>query len=87
LEHGCNEILIQKLCKAITELPNDSGVNKVKDKQSRVTYWVPSKLNHCMNSDNKEYYWVTKVYQGHNLPDTSDRRNLARVVAIQTNMV
>jgi hypothetical protein len=27
-----------------------------------------------MNSDNKEYYWVTKVDQGHNLPDTWDSR-------------
>jgi hypothetical protein len=24
-----------------------------------------------LNSDNKEYYWVTKVDQGHNLPSMS----------------
>jgi hypothetical protein len=36
----------------------DKGVNKVKDNQTRVTYWVPSKLNLCMNNDIKEHYWV-----------------------------
>jgi hypothetical protein len=41
LEHGHNVILIPKPYRAIAKLPNDSGVNKVKDKQTRVTYWVP----------------------------------------------
>jgi hypothetical protein len=27
-----------------------------------------------MNSDNKEYFWVTEVDQGHNLPGTWDSR-------------
>jgi hypothetical protein len=27
-----------------------------------------------MNNDIKEYYWVTKVDQGHNLPDTWESR-------------
>jgi hypothetical protein len=45
-----------------------------------------------MNSDNKEYYWVNKSDQGHNLPgtwdssyqgDSLDPQNLALVVAIQ----
>jgi hypothetical protein len=35
-----------------------------------VTYWVPSKLNICIGSDNKEHYWVNKSDQGHNLPGT-----------------
>jgi hypothetical protein len=34
------------------------------DKQSRVTYWVPSKLNLCMDSDIKEHYWVKKLFKG-----------------------
>jgi hypothetical protein len=42
------------------------------EQQSRVTYWVPSKLNLCMVNDYKEHYWVAKVNQGHNLPGTED---------------
>jgi hypothetical protein len=30
------------------------------NKQTRVTYWVPSKLNLCMTNDIKEHYWVYK---------------------------
>jgi hypothetical protein len=40
------------------------------DKQSRVTYWVPSKLSLCMVNDYKEHYGVHKSDQGHNLTDT-----------------
>jgi hypothetical protein len=47
LEHGYNEILSQKHIKQKQNYPNDSGINKVKDNQTRVTYWVPSKLNIC----------------------------------------
>ena len=67
-----NEILTQNHIEQQQNYPNDSRVKQgKKDKQTRVTYWVPSKLNICMNSDNKEYYyWVTKVDQGHNLPGT-----------------
>jgi hypothetical protein len=38
-----------KTNKAIANYPNDSGVNKVKGNRNRVTYWVPSKLNLCMD--------------------------------------
>jgi hypothetical protein len=41
LEHGYNEILTQKPYKAVANYPSDSWVNKVKDNQTRVTYWVP----------------------------------------------
>jgi hypothetical protein len=41
-------MIIPKPCKAIANYPSDSVVNKVKrDKQSRVTYWVPSKLTYA----------------------------------------
>jgi hypothetical protein len=49
LEHGYTEILIPKPYRAIAKTTHDSGVNKVKDNQTRVTYWVPSILNLCMN--------------------------------------
>jgi hypothetical protein len=29
-----------------------------------MTYWVPSKLNICMNSDHKEHYWIINVIKG-----------------------
>jgi hypothetical protein len=29
-----------------------------------MTYWVPSKLNLCMDNDIKEHYWVIKVVKG-----------------------
>jgi hypothetical protein len=40
-------MIIPKPYKAIANYPSDSGVNKVRDKQSRMTYWVPSKLTYA----------------------------------------
>jgi hypothetical protein len=41
---------IPKPCKAIAKLPKCfRGKQGKQDKQTRVTYWVPSKLNLCMN--------------------------------------
>jgi hypothetical protein len=66
------------------------------DKQTRVTYWGPLKLNLCMDSDNKEYYWVINVFKGTTclaLEILGTRMTLhilvtsPLVVAIQTNMV
>jgi hypothetical protein len=66
------------------------------DKQTRVTYWVPSKLILCMVNDYKEYYWVTKVIKGTTclaveIPVTRVILQILvtslLVVAIQTNMV
>jgi hypothetical protein len=34
------------------------------DKQTRMAYWVPSKLNLSMVNDYKEHYSVTKVVKG-----------------------
>jgi hypothetical protein len=60
--------------KAVAELPKwFRGKQGIQDKQTRVTYWVPSKLNLCMVNDYKEHYWVQSG-QGHNLPGTWDSR-------------
>jgi hypothetical protein len=42
-----------------------------KDSQTKVTFWVPSKLTYAYNYDKKEHDWVKRSDQGHNLPSTS----------------
>jgi hypothetical protein len=61
-----------------------------------VTYWVLSKLNLCMNNDNKEHYWVIELIKGTTclaleIPVTRVILQIVvtalLVVAIQTDMV